>query len=64
MGATSGVEIISASNLVVLLKRARIFSIFNILITQVLGHSYLCHCYCESIIIKFHSIGKNRLMYK
>ena len=32
MGATSGVEIISASNLVVLLKRARISSIFNILI--------------------------------
>ena len=34
MGATSGVENITASNLVVLLKRARIFSIFNILITQ------------------------------
>ena len=30
MGATSGVEIISLSNLVVLLKRARIFSIFNV----------------------------------
>ena len=41
MRATSGVEIISASNLVVLLKRAHIFSIFNVLITQVLGHSSL-----------------------